>query len=169
MFSKLVLRAIAAVAAVVVSAPLAFAGAGAGGGNNGETEILMFQCYVIDGEQPRPENRVVNLTDQFGTRQNLVIGSGRFMCTPGTASKPDPTQQFDALSGDQSHLTCYTVSPFDNSGRRPRLFNPDATVTIDDPLNEDTNVKVGIPAFVCVQASKTCTAGRDCPVAPPAQ
>jgi len=168
--SLVVALALVVVGLVAGSAVVAHAGGGAGAGTGSPT-LSVFQCYVIDGEQPRQANRIVNLTDQFGARQNVQIGQGRLLCTLATAThSADPLQQFDAPTGAGDHLTCYTISPFEQGPRgRPRLVNPDAIVDLSDELNEDKGVKVSIPALLCAQSSKTCVSGTQCGLTPAAQ
>jgi len=162
---SVVLQALAVIGVVVLSVTVAYAGGGQGGGSN---ELSAFQCYLIDGDQPPAH--VLNLVDQFGTRENVQVGRGRLLCAPVTGTKPEGTlpATFDPLPDGADHLTCYTVSPFE---RRPSgrlgLFDPDAVVDLTDELDVAKGVKVSIPAFVCTLSKKACVSGADCPLPEP--
>ena len=144
----------------------------AGGGQGGGVDILnAFQCYLINADAPPPTNSVVNLVDQFGTRQNVRIGAARLICTPVQGMKPVPEPAdpnfnplFDPLPDGADHIKCYQISPFERDGNgRFSLYNPDAVVDLTDELDVVTNVQVSVPAFICTLAKKDCRSGSDCP------
>jgi hypothetical protein len=160
--ASVVSRVLAVIGVLALSVTGAQAGGGSGGGAN---VIIPWQCYLIDGDHPAHD--VVNLTDQFGTRENVQLGRARLLCTPVTTTRPDGGQ-FDPAPVLGDHITCYTVSPFQRGPRgRVSLVNPDAVVDLNDELNTDRGVSVGIPAFVCTLSDKTCVSGADCPTTPP--
>src|SRR5207248_3234582 len=103
--ARFVLYVVATVSVVVLCTSVAYAG----GGSN---IIFPFQCYLINGDTPPSPNNVVNITDQFGTRQNVHVGPARLLCTPTETTKPD-LGLFDPPPVLGDHLTCYTISPLD--------------------------------------------------------
>lgn len=162
--ASVVLHVLAVIGFIALSATVAHAGGGEGGGSN---ILNAFQCYLIDGDQPPPTNGVVDLVDQFGTRQNVRVGHARLLCAPVTGTKPEGTlpAEFDALPDGADHIKCYTISPFDRAPNgRLSLNNPDAVVDLTDELDLDRGVNVGSPVFLCTLARKDCVSG--CPVAP---
>ena len=165
---KFLSRVLAVIAVFLLFATAAHAGGGQGGGSD---QIIPFQCYLInDGDAPPSPNDVLNLVDQFGTRENVKVGKARLLCTPVIATKPGGGVFDPAPAGSEPHLTCYTISPFSReSSGRVRLYNPDAVVDLSDELNSDTAVKVSVPAFLCTLSDKTCVSGANCPPPTPAE
>ena len=159
---------------VVLGSIAAFAAtAHAGGGQGGGVNILeAFQCYLIFADAPPPGNNVVNLTDQFGTRENVRIGGARLVCTPTQATKPEGSTDFtfDPLPEGADHIKCYQISPVERNERsRPTFVDPDAVVDLTDELDTVRGVKVSVPAFLCTLARKDCVSGANCPTPPPAE
>ena len=162
--ASVVLQILAVIGFVALSATVVHAGGGTGGGTN---TIFPYQCYLIDGDAPPAVNDILNITDQFGTRDNVRVGRARLLCTIATVTKPD-SGLFDPPPAIGDHLTCYTISPFQHSpSGSVSVFDPDAVVDLKDELNIDRGVKVSIPLFVCASSDKTCVSGKDCPLPSP--
>ena len=66
--ASVVLQVLAVIGFVALSATVVHAGGGTGGGTN---TIFPYQCYLINGDQPPAH--VLNLVDQFGTRENVRV------------------------------------------------------------------------------------------------
>ena len=159
--ARLVSRVLATIGVLALSGTVAYAGGGQGGGTN---TIFPYQCYLINGDEPPAVNDILNITDQFGTRDNVRVGRARLLCTIATVTKPDGGL-FDPPPAIGDHLTCYTISPLQHSpSGRVSFFDPDAVVDLKDELNIDRGVKVSIPLFVCASSDKTCVSGKDCPL-----
>jgi hypothetical protein len=165
---KVVSRALAVIGVLAMSATVAHAGGGQGGGS---PVLNAFQCYLIDGD--RPQTHVLNLADQFGSRQNVQVGRARLLCTAAVGTHPtDPFFTFDPLpegaTGD--HFKCYTISPLERgTNGRLRLYDPDAAVDLTDELDVDKGVNVSIPTFLCTLVQKDCVSGGSCPPPPPTE
>jgi len=159
--ARLVSRVLATIGVLALSGTVAYAGGGQGGGTN---TIFPYQCYLINGDEPPAVNDILNITDQFGTRDNVRVGRARLLCTIATVTKPDGGL-FDPPPAIGDHLTCYTVSAVQHApSGRVSSFDPDAVVDLKDELNIDRGVKVSIPLFVCASSDKTCVSGKDCPL-----
>jgi hypothetical protein len=137
-----------------------FAGvAQAGGGSGtGQTGFEGLQCYTINGVN---QDRVVDLSDQFGQRDSIKVGSGRLICTPVTGELVDGTD-LGALPVDDTqeppvsladHYKCYDIPPFAREGRRLRLVDVNAQVEITDQFDIEV-VKAHTPILLCMRAAK---------------
>ena len=143
MKARRILAVLMTLALVASSAAVAHAGAGSGSG----LEITLFDCYVIHNGPNSPY--VLELTDQFGTRDNVHIGKARLLCTPTTDSTtirrgPVLNGNFDPAVAD--HLKCYDIVP--------PAARPSAVVTINDPFGVETVALEGL-SVLCSPATKT--------------
>ena len=136
-----------ALALLVSSAVVAHAG---GGGQGSPITTPMFQCYFIQGGSNlvlTTPPYVLELTDQFGTRQNVGVGLARLLCTPISAATVEhgPALKFvDPNLVD--HLKCYDILT-------PRVGGPGAVAQVTDPFAVDT-VTVGPASLLCAGAIK---------------
>jgi len=153
--AKLGYLALAAAGLLALSSTNAQAGGGAGGGGTG---FEGFQCYSIVGTN---QDRVVNLTDQFGSRQNVDVGRGLLICTP-VAGEVVVGNELDVLPVDEGgnsladHFKCYDVPPFARDGRRVRLIDVNAEVRITDQFDVEV-LKAHTPILLCMHAVKVKT------------
>ena len=123
---------------MTLSALPAQAGGGAGGGG---TSFVAFQCYLVTGADKA--GRVVNLTDQFGTTENVRVERARMLCTPTTGELV--TGELDDISSiTPDHVKCYSIIPNTNP-------NLDAQVT--DQFGVET-LEVKKTSFLCMPAGK---------------
>jgi hypothetical protein len=136
---------LAAIALIAGSAALAQAGGGAG--TSPGDGIPLFQCYVI--EEGRDSPYVLELSDQFGTREHVRVGKARLLCTPVTATVESGPPLTEVNTGDPSfpHLSCYGLPPRRHDG------GPDGRVLITDPFGART-VELDRPRLLCAGATK---------------
>lgn len=148
-----VVRILVVLGLIALSAAAVQAGGGAGGGG---ASFEGFQCYTINGgNQPR----VVTLSDQFGTRENVAVGSARLICTPVTGEVV-VGNELDVLPVDDegnslaNHHKCYDIPPFARDSRgRIRLIDVNAEVTITDQFDVEI-LKAHTPILLCMRAVK---------------
>lgn len=134
-------RVVAVIGCIALSATVAHAGGGQGGGGTG---LEGFQCYFINGA---PQTRVVTLTDQFGTQNNVHVGAGHLLCTPVTAEVVQGPELNTFLPEDTpDHLKCYTIFPI-------HPLTPAPVVRVVDQFVFE-NVAVHVPILLCTIAVK---------------
>lgn len=142
-------RVLAVIGCIALSATAAHAGGGQGGGGTG---FEGYQCYLINGvNQPR----VVDLSDQFGDRKNVPVGSGRLLCAPVTGVLVDGSE-LDLFPADlvPDHFKCYDIPPFARlANGRIQLVDPNVVVKITDQFDVEV-LKVHSPVLLCVFAVK---------------
>jgi hypothetical protein len=140
MLSKIVVVVLGVVMVMLTALP-AQAGGGAGGG----TEFQAFLCYLAaEGDRI---DRIVNLVDQFGEKQNVRVERARLLCTPTTGTVVQG--ELLAPTGGEDHLKCYTSVP---------LGAPKAEVQVTDGFTTE-NIVVDKGLYVCVLAGKTLLNG----------
>ena len=61
-----------------------------------------WKCYNVVLNPP-PPGVTVNLLDQFGLEENVVVGPGRYLCTPVEKNLEGPP------SFPDDHLACYGI------------------------------------------------------------
>ena len=147
---------LAAVALIAASAAVAQAGGGAG--TSPGDDIPLFQCYVIEHRGDSPY--VLELSDQFGTREHVRVGKARLLCTPVTATVESGPALTEVITSDPSfpHLSCYGLPP------RSRHDNgPDDLVRITDPFGART-VELDRPRLLCAGATKELVPPPPAPV-----
>jgi hypothetical protein len=138
--------------ALLLSAPVvAWAGGGGIGGSPLES-IFLTDCYKANDGNNDGRPFVLEVTDQFGTRQNIQLGDGRLVCVgsgpwlrqPGSGSPPlNPA--FDPNSLVLNAAKCYeVVSPADRG--------PGPVGTVIDPFSTETTVLKRLK-MLCVPAS----------------
>jgi hypothetical protein len=147
------LRILAVIGCLALSAALAHAGSGSGTGGTG---FQAFQCYVLEGEQKT--GRVVTLDDQFGERTNVRVGEAQLLCTPvtGTVTQgPDlgTFTQDDIDAGAVDHLQCHSMS-------RTRPTAPRPVVKVVDQFGVEI-LKVHLPELLCMPAVKKVPCATD--------
>ena len=117
------------------------------GGMGAPVPISLFDCYVIHNGADSPY--VLEVTDQFGTRQHVNLGNARLLCTPTTGAVvergPALNGNFDPNAENVDHLKCYDVVP--------SVAGPTAVVTINDPFVAET-VSLLRLSVLCAPATK---------------
>src|SRR5712691_6793951 len=136
-----------ALALIGSSAVVTYAG---GGGQGSPIATPMFQCYFIQGGSNlvlTTPPYVLELTDQFGTRQNVGVGLARLLCTPISAATVEHGPALNFVDPNLvDHLKCYDILT-------PRVGGPGAVAQVTDPFAVDT-VTVGPASVLCAGATK---------------
>ena len=138
---KVFTTALLAGALLVSWVPLAGAGGGGFGGGGPLDQVFLTDCYrIAEGRDNDDHNRqpgfTMDVTDQFGQRQNLRVGDAQFVCvTSGPwqrqagSNSPPLNPAFDPNSLNAAK--CYEVSS-------PRDRGPGAVGTVTDIFSTET-------------------------------
>jgi len=153
---KIMTRALAMIALIVLCVPVAQAGHGQGNAPSPPPgAIFMMTCRVVDGESL---GFLASVTDGYGQR-NVKIGAGRLLCS---AVAPDqagnlqlqitPPAPNPEPVADANAVRCYSLS---NNTSAPNQGGPAPTpepALITDGWHQEQDVSVGNPAYLCVPA-----------------
>ena len=145
MNANVVSRLVAVIGIIALPVTAAHAGHGQGG-----SSLSGFECHVINGAN---SDRIVTITDQFGTADNVRVGAAKLLCGPATVDKRPDDPDFDAVPGSPDHLKCYAISV-------PGQPGPNPVVRVVDPLNggagdtDGESVQVLPSRYICTFADK---------------
>ena len=122
--------------------------AGAGGGGTGSgpfADVFLSDCYRIAEGDKNDDNKpafTMDITDQFGHRQNVRVGDAQFVCVvsgpwqrQAGSNSPPLNPAFDPSTANAAK--CYEVSS-------PGDHGPGAVGTVSDIFSTETTVLKGM-------------------------
>lgn len=121
---------------------VAVAGAGGGGFGSGPfADVFLTDCYRIAEGDKNDDNKhpfVMDVTDQFGHRQNIRVGDAQLLCVvsgpwqrQAGSNSPPLNSAFDPTTANAAR--CYEVSSHGDHG-------PGAVGTVTDIFSTETTV-----------------------------
>jgi hypothetical protein len=101
---------------------------------------IHYKCYkIVPSGQPLPPH-IVDLTDQFGTQNDVVVTASEYLCAPALKNGAGvPITEFP-------HLKCYVISRDARPLRQPAMLT--------DQFG-DEDVLIMEPLFFCQEVTKT--------------